>query len=185
MPNKTYELRNLYFQQSGYSDDAPESYRPLLLQWPSNCYFDKFTPDAELLQNTLAPQDRYQTRSIADQIFGSQKQLEYLSLKHLTNLFYERCKLHKQHIQDIEHRHIEIQEKKFGVEINHTPDNAKRLSNLESQLLQLEQQRRDEELTFWKDTSELREKLFEKASVYRAASQRYSVFSDVEGKYDG
>ena len=101
----------------------------------------------------------------------------------MANLFYERCKLNKQHIQDIDHRHLEIQEKKFGVEINLTPDNSKRLSNLEGQLLQLEQARREEELAFWKDTVELREKLFENSVDYRAAKHRGSIFSDVESDY--
>jgi hypothetical protein len=184
MPNKTYELRNLYFQQSQYSVQPTRIEYPFLLNWPENEYFNKFKPDADLLQEALSPLKKSLDYSVADQVFGNQKQLEYLSLKHLSNLFYERCRLHSQHIKDIEHRHIQIQEKKFGVEINHTPENAKRLSNLEGQLLQLEKEQRDEELTFWKDTSELREKMFEKAALYKTAKQRYSIFSDVEGKYD-
>jgi hypothetical protein len=185
MPNKTYELRNLYFQQSQYSAQEAKPEYPLLLSWPDKGYFETFKPDADLLQKALSPLEKSLSLNIADQIFGSQKQLEYLSLKHLAGLFYERCHLHKQHIQDIDHRHLEIQEKKFGAEINHTFENAKRLSNLEGQLLQLEQQRRDEELAFWKDTAELREKMFEKAGLYRAAKQRYSVFSEVEDGYGG
>jgi hypothetical protein len=98
----------------------------------------------------------------------------------MANLFFERCKLNKQHIQDIDHRHMQIQEKKFGAELNL---DAKRLSNLEGQLLQLEQSRRDEELAFWKDTVELREKLFENSVDYRAAKHRESIFSDVETDY--
>ena len=184
-PNKTYELRNLYFQQSQYSVQEAKPEYPLLLSWPDKGYFEKFKPDADLLQKALSPLEKSLTYNIADQIFGNQKQLEYLSLKHLANLFYERSQLHKQHIQDIDHRHLEIQEKKFGAEINHTFENAKRLSNLEGQLLQLEQQRRDEELAFWKDTAELREKMFEKAGSYRAAKQRYSVFSEVEDDHGG
>jgi hypothetical protein len=184
MPNKLYELKNLYLQQSQYSVQQTRPEYPLLLSWPENEYLNQFKPDAKLLQKTLSPLEKSLSNNIADQVFGNQKQLEYLSIKHLANLFYERCQLHEQHIKDIDHRHIQIQEKKFGVEINHTPENSKRLSNLEGQLLQLEQQRRDEELAFWKDTAELREKMFEKAGLYRAAKQRYSVFSAVEEKYD-
>jgi hypothetical protein len=184
IPNKTYELRNLYFQQSLYSakQTAPEN-QPLL-HWPEKGYFERFKIDAELLQKALSPLEKSVNYSIADQVFGNQKQSEYIGLRHLANLFYERCRLYKQHVDDIDHRHIEIQEKKFGVEINHTPDNSKRLSNLEGQLLQLEQQRRDEELAFWKDTVELREKLFEGAATYKDANHRYSVFADVEADYD-
>ncbi len=184
MPNTTYELRNLYFQQSQYSAKEAEPYYQPLLQWPEKGYFEKFKPDADLLRKALSPLEKSITNSMADQVFGNQKQLEYLSLRHLANLFYERCNLHKQHIQDIDHRHMQIQEKLFGVKINYLPDKARRLSNLESQLLQLESQKRDEELAFWKDTVELRQKLFESAAKYKDAKHRYSVFSDVEAEYD-
>ena len=83
--------------------------------------------------------------------------------------------------QDIDHRHLQIQEQLFGVKINNSPDKARRQSNLESQLLQLEQQRRDEELAFWKDTVELRQGVFESAAAFKDAKHRYSVFSGVEG----
>ena len=180
MPNKTYELRNLYFQQSLYSAQPVKPEYPSLLQWPSNGYFENFMPDAKTLEQALAPVNAAKPYSVADQVFGHQKQLEQLNLTHLSNLFYERCRLHKQHIQDILHRHLEIQEKKFGVEINKSADSGKRLSGLESQLLQLEQEQRNEELAFWKDTVDLREKLFEKAALYGAVSNRYSIFSGVE-----
>ena len=183
MPNKTYELRKLYFEQSQYSAKQVEpDYQPLL-QWPEKGYFEKFKLDSELLQKTISPLTKSATDSIADLVFGNQKQTEYLGLKHLANLFYERCKLHKQHIKEIDSTHITVQEKLFGVKINNFPDKARRLSSLEGLLMQLESQRRDEELKFWADTVELREKLFEGASTYKDAKHRYSVFADVEADY--
>ena len=175
----------MYFQQNAYSTQKHQDKycKPPLLQWPSNGYFEKLKPDADLLQKALKPETNYERKSISEQIFGNQMKLQYTGLKHTANLFYERCNLHKQHIQNIDCRHIEAQERKFGVEINNFPDKTKRLSNLENQLLQLESQRRDEELGFWKDTVELRDKLFESADDYRAAKHRYSVFSDVEADY--
>jgi hypothetical protein len=182
--NRTYETINLYSQHSQYSIEKPqEHFYDSMLRWPSNSYFEKFKTDAELLKQTMSPLEKNVSYSIAEQVFGSQKQLEYFNLKHLVNLFYERCQIHKQHIREIDHSNGEIHSKKFCAEINRNPENVKRLSNLEGQLLQLDQQRRDEELTFWKDTSEIREKLFEKAGLYRAAKQRYSVFANVEGQY--
>jgi hypothetical protein len=181
--NTTAELTELYFQQSS---DSPKIsgyvFHDSLLQWPSNNYFNKFIPDATLLEKSLSTIQR-PSYSIAGRVFGDQKEQQYIGLKHLAHLFYERAKLHQQHTHDIDHSHMQIQDKKFCVEINKFPENAKRLSNLESQLLQLEQQRRDEELAFWKDTVELREKLFESAAAYKQAKQRYSVFSDVEAQY--
>ena len=183
MPNKTSEMRNLYFQQSQYSVESVEPDIPLFLQRPSNGYFEKLKPDADLLQRALNPETDSKNKTVSEQIFGNEIKQQYISLKHAANLFYERCKLNKQHIQDIDHRHLDIQEKKFGAEINHTPENSKRLISLEGQLLQLEQARRDEELAFWKDTVELREKLFENSVDYRAAKHRESIFSDVEADY--
>ena len=183
MPNKTYELRKLYFEQSQYSTKQAKPDYPPLLQWPEKGYFEKFKLDANLLQKALSPLEKSTNDSIANQVFGSQKESEYLGLKHLANLFYERCKLHKQHINEIDSTHINIQEKLFGAKINAAADKGKRLSNLEGQLLQLESQRRDEELVFWKDTVDLREKLFEGAATYKDANHRYSIFSDVEEEY--
>jgi len=186
MPNKTYELRKLYFEQSQYSLKSQEDKynKPALLQWPKNFYFDKFKPDSELFEKALIPEKPYSLKNISQQIFGRETQNQYTGLKHIAHLLYERAKLHKNHINEINDTHIKIQEIKFGVEINHNPDRAKRLSNLEGQLLQLEQSRRDEELNFWKDTVELREKLFAGATEYSSAKQRYSMLSDLEGHYD-
>lgn len=182
MPNKTYELRKLYLEQSQYSAKQTKTEYPPFLQWPSSSYFEKFKPDADLLQKALSPVEK-SAYNIADQVFGEHKRREYTSLLHFGNMLDERAKFHKQHTQDIDHRHLEIQKKLFGVTINFFPDRARRLSNLEGQLLQLEQQRRDEELAFWKDTVELRKGLFESAASYKDAKHRYSVFSDVEAQY--
>ncbi len=184
MPNTTYEIRKLYFEQSQYSAKEPEPYEPQLLQWPEKYSFKKFKPDAYLLQKALLSVDK-STYSVADQVFGNQKEQEHTSLQHAANLLHERAKLHEQHIGDIDHSHLKVQHELFGVKINNFPDRARRLSNLEGQLLQLESQRRDEELAFWKDTVDLRDKLFESAATYKAANHRYSIFSKVEGEYGG
>jgi hypothetical protein len=186
MYNRIDELKELYSQHSQYSaNPTVPNERPYdsLLQWPSNGYFEQLKPDAALLKEALTLYTDPQTSTVADQVFGTQKRQEYIGIKHLANLFYERSKLHKQHVQDIDHRNSQIQEKLFCVKINNLPERARRLSNLEGQLLQLENQKREEELAFWKDTVELRQQLFEGAAAYKAAKHRYSVFSQVEGKY--
>ena len=182
MPDKMYILQGLYSQHSQYSAEQPQPYYASLLQWPQKGYWDKFQPDAELLQKILLPVET-KAYSVADQVFGNQKRQECIGIRHLANVFYERCKLHNQHVQDIDRRHSQIQEKLFCVKINNLPEKARRQSNLEGQILQLEQQRRDEELAFWKDTVELRQQLFESAAAYKAAEHRYSVFSQVEEQY--
>ncbi|MBN2457173.1 MAG: hypothetical protein JXB29_11670 [Sedimentisphaerales bacterium] len=120
MPNKTYELRKLYLEQSQYSAKQIEPEYPPLLQWPAKGYFEKIKLDAELLQKKLSPIEKTTNYSIADQVFGNQKESEYLGLKHLANLFYERCNLHKRHIKEIDSSHMKIQEELFGVRISST-----------------------------------------------------------------
>ena len=184
MPNKTYELRKLYFEQSQYAVKKPKQEYPLFLRWPEKGYFKKLKPDADLLQKALKPDKNIEYKSVSEQIFGNDIKQQSIDLEHIANIFYERCKLHKNHISEIDRRHIDAQEKLFGVQINNASDKAKRLSNLEGQLLQLDQLRRDEELSFWKDTVELRGKLFENSGDYRSAKQREFIFSDVEADYD-
>jgi len=170
--------RFLVNSQSSVNLYAP--YQTRLYCWPAGRDFLIFRPDAYLWQGALSSDQQPTDHSLADQVFGNQRRQEYLNLTHLANLLYERASLHKQHLRDIDHRHIQIQEDLFGVRINNSPDKARRQSNLENQLLQLEGQRRDEELAFWKDSVDLREKLFDTASTYKAAKHRYSVFAAVE-----
>ena len=184
MPNKTYELRKLFFKQSKYSAKEDKSYEPLLLQEPLKGYFKKLKPDADLLQKALIPESYSQEQSVSEQIFGNDIKQQYIGLKHAANLFAERCQIHKNHLQEIDRRHMEAQEKLFGVKINNSSDKSKRLTSLEGQLAQLEKERREEDLAFWKDTVELREKLFEGAGNYKDAKHRSRIFSDVEADYD-
>ena len=176
---------NHYLRQDGYSSGRPGPYRPPLLYWPAAGYFDHLRPDAELLEQAVSSAYRPASSSIAEQVFGSRKRQQHTALQHTVNLLRERAELHRRHIQDIDHRHSRLEAELFCVRINNFPDRARRLSNLEGQLLQLEGQRRDEELAFWKDSVELRQKLFEAAEAYSSAKHRYAVFSQVEegGEY--
>jgi len=72
MPNKTYELRKLYFEQSQYSVKPAKPDYPLLLQWPTKGYFERLRPDADLLQKALKPDKTIEERSVSEQIFGNE-----------------------------------------------------------------------------------------------------------------
>ena len=182
MPNKTYEMRRLFFEQNQYNQSEQQLSYPKVLNMPGGNYFDRLKPDAELLQEALVPIIN-ETTNISQQIFGNEMKQQHTGIQHLANLFYERCKLHKNHMNDITHRHLEFQGHLYGAVINQNPDRAKRMSSLETQLLQLENAKREEELAFWKDTAELREKIFEAAGSYRAAKQRLNLFSGMENLY--
>jgi hypothetical protein len=62
------------------------------------------------------------------------------------------------------------------------PDNHRRETNLEKVLMDLEKNKRDEELSLWKDTLELRTKAMEESSQYEAIRQRVELLTG--GPYD-
>lgn len=182
MPTKTYELRKLYFEQNEYSLKTP--YETIndspLISLPDDWNFKPLQADVDLLGKNIKDSTGQSYQSVAQQVFGSELKKQHTHLRHAANLLIERSDLHKRHLKEIDKRHIEAQEKLFGAQINRTPENVKRLSNLEGQLAQLDKERRDEELTFWKDTVDLRQQLFESGWNYHDALERTKVFSEVE-----
>lgn len=186
MPNKTYELRNLYFKQNHYSANTlyeTIDHEPMILL-PRDWNFKALQMDLNMLEKNVKQNSQDSYKSVAEQVFGSELKKQYTHLKHAAHLLTERSSLHQRHLKEIDRRHIEAQEKLFGAQINKTPENAKRVLNLEGQLAQLDKERRDEEVAFWKDTVELRQQLLENSWNYRDARQRSEVFADVEAGDD-
>jgi hypothetical protein len=184
MPNKTLEIRELYQQQNPpYLQNQLKAYQSQpVLNWPADGYFNRFEPDSKLLQDSLKP-ETHQYDNIADKIFGGQKKQNLLKLKHSGNLFYERCNLHNNHIKEIDNTITDLSGKLFSAGLGNFPDGEKRQSSLENQMLQLEHQRREEQLSFWKDTVDLRKDLFENAAEYKTADNRYRLLTGMENNY--
>ena len=186
MPNKTYELRKLYFQQSQDKlksiEDKVASYS--IISLPADWNFKPLQLDVNLMQDAFKDKAYPADSTIATQVFGAELKKHTVTLTHAANLLAERAALHKRHLKEIDRRHIEAQEKLFGAQINHTPENAKRVLSLEGMLAQFDKERRDEEVAFWKDTVELRQQLLESGWNYRDAHQRSLVFSDMEADHD-
>jgi plasmid replication initiation protein len=184
--NTPAQVRESYFSCSPYCDNKPE-HQPYdsLLQWPRNGYFDRLRPDAILLQEAIAFDCGPQAATVAEQVFGSQARQQRISLKHLANILYERALLHRGHLKDIDHRLMEFQERLSIVKMHFPVDGGKTQQNLEKILLDLETQRHDEELGFWKDSTEVRQQLFENAATYSATRHRKDLLCGVEGEYGG
>jgi hypothetical protein len=181
IPNKTYELQNLYFQNSRYSaEQTPASSYDSILQWPATGYFDRLKPDFALLKEALASYPNIETFTVAEQVFGNQARQQKISLKHLVNILYERAVLHRSHLKDIDRRLMDCQERLSIVKMHFPVDGGRSQQNLEKLIIDLEKQRHDEELNFWKDTTEVREKLFEQANVYGATKRRKDMLYGVE-----
>ena len=182
--NTTPPIRESYFSRSPYCDNRLEHQpQDSLLQWPRNGYFDRFKPDVILLQEALSSYEGPQGSTVAEQVFGGQARQQRISLKHLANILYERALLHKGHLKDIDRRLMEFQEKLSIIKMHFPIDGGRTQQNLEKIIIDLETQRHDEELGFWKDSTEVRQQLFENAATYSATRHRKDLLCGVEGEY--
>ena len=185
MPNRIHELRNLYFQQQTYRQScAQNSADPAEPGWLTYRLPGQQYRESDLLRRVLSAESDMSSTNIADKIFGTQLRKNYVNLQHSLNLLRERTHLHEQHLKEIEDRHQKVQERLFGTEINHFPDRDRQIRNWESQLSQLEQQKREEEVSFWKDTVDLRKELFQAAGDYNSTHHRYRTLTGL-GESDG
>jgi hypothetical protein len=140
--------------------------------------------DANTLAKVLQPVHLSQYSTVAEQVFGAQNQQSKLSLEHIVNLLTERAQLHKRHLDDIQRRHLDVHSQLFGAKLHSKLDNHKRAMTLQTTILKLDEQRRNEELAFWKDTAELRNQFFEAAGEYSASRHRVSLLEDIESGVD-
>jgi hypothetical protein len=180
------QVRDSYLGLSPYCDVSREGLAyDSLLQWPRNGYFDRFRPDAALLQEALTAYCGPQAATVAEQVFGNQARQQRISLRHFANTLYERALLHKSHVKDIDRRLMEFQEKLSIIKMHFPLDGGRTQQTLEKIILDLEKQRHDEELGFWKDSTEIRQQLFEDAATYSATRHRKDLLCGVEDGHGG
>lgn len=153
-----------------------------LLQGPQNGYFEKFQRNAALLREVLSPYAGPRDVTLAEQVFGSQARQQRIGLGHLANVLYERALLHKRHLRDIDWRLVECQDRLSILKMHFPIDGGRPQQHLEKLILELEKQRHDEEIGFWKDGTEVREQLFESAATYGAARRRKDMLYGVEAE---
>ncbi len=173
--------------ESAYGASSGYSARPLtypdskLLRFAEDGYEAPFSmaADAATLRDLLDSPYDSPPDSLVDQVFGNQQRQHHLALEHLAHLLDERARLHRRMVADIAHRHMALQQELFGAKLHYQLDNHRRATRVEGMLMQLEEQKRREELTFWKDSVELREKLFELTRDYEAIRRRSALLSGV------
>ena len=107
-------LEELYRTPSHYGErekaEPIYSYGPVL-PWPPASYFEKFKLDAALLKEALSPCPSQRSRTLAEQVFGSQARQQKIGLGHLANVLYERALLHHRHLRDIDWRLVDCQDR--------------------------------------------------------------------------
>jgi hypothetical protein len=181
----TIPPKELYSDRS--RDDDPEGNERAqpcdsFLQWPPEKPFEKFKRDAALLKEALSPCPSQRDRTLAEQVFGGQAKQQKISLGHLANILYERALLHRNRLRDIDWRLTECQDRLSVLKMNFPMDGGKTQQHLEKLIIELEKQRHDEEASFWKDSAEVRQQLFENATTYGAAKRRQSMLYGVEAQ---
>ena len=118
--------------------------------------------------------------TVADRVFGLQTRQAKISLESITAAMALRRLLHKQHMDDIQQRHEDIHGQMYGAFLHSRLDNHKRAMSLQNTLIRLDEQRRKEELSYWKDTLELRAQALESATEYGQARQRMTFLQNIE-----
>jgi len=181
--NHITPLEELYRTLSHYGEreKAEPAYRyGAGLPWPPESCFEKFQRDAALLKEALSPSAVPLDVTLAEQVFGSQARQQKINLGHLANVLYERAVLHRKHLRDIDWRLVDCQDRLSVLKMHFPLDGGRPQQHLEKLILELEKQRHDEEIGFWKDSAEIRQQLFENAATYGAAKRREDMLYGVE-----
>jgi len=167
-----------------YSDAEPHQPYGSLIQWPRTGYLDRFRLDAMLLQQALTSYSGQFASTVAEQVFGNQARQQGISLRHSANILYERMLIHRTRLKEIDRRLMEFQSKLSIVKMHFPLDGGRNQQSLEKLIVDLEKQRHDEELKFWKDSTDVRQKLFDGATAYGATRHRHDLLCGVEGDDD-
>ena len=182
--NTLAHATELYSNRSMYADNqSVRQPRDSLLQWPLNGHFDRFKADAMLLAEALTSYCSVVAPTVTDQVFGNQARQQSIALRHSTNILYERALLRNNRVKDIDRRLLEFIERLSIVKMHFPIDGGKTQQNLERLIIELEKQRHEEDLAFWKDSAEIRKDLFAEASTYSATQHRKDILCGVEDGY--
>ncbi len=177
-------LEERYFNLSPGSDR--EGAGPIDLYGPhevQNNYFEKFHRDAALLKEALSTGAGPCDATLAEQVFGGQARQQKIGLGHLANVLYERALLHKKHLRDIDWRLNDCLDRLSVLKMQFPLGGGRPQQQLEKVVIELERQRHEEEIAFWKDSADIRQQLFENAATYGAAKRRKDMLYGVEAEH--
>ena len=164
-------------------------YRELPPKWKiiepdaSNHTADRYVRDVDQLlhdvQARVSPSTGSEAGDLVATVFGNQAITHELSSRHLADLIHERRGLAKRHLSDIRFRLDDLMERRplrgrYGAS---SPQDAKAGSDVERQILELEKQIRDIQMTLWRDTLELRQTLLTERREYGDTRRRMSYLN--------
>jgi len=171
--NQTARLRQLYAAQSRpYPEKPTETPSYPLVQMPEPLYSDSLKRDLNNIIHHASESPPAGGTSLAARVFGGQLGQAKVKAQHLGHLLDERWQLYRRHMDDLQ---VQISDFKNQLHfarrapLQHT---LQQIVGLERLVTQVEAQQREEQLAFWKDSAELRDRLLESALEYRAARHR-------------
>lgn len=185
-PCGVYASTSPAYGQAFRADNRQPTDQPTdpLVSWPKGIYARQFKRDTEVIHESLSPPD-HAPGDLAAEVFGRQLRGEKLSTRHLASVLYERAGLYARHVGDIDHRLNKVQNELFRLQTIAPYDLDRDRLALERLLTQLESDRRQAELDFWKDTRDIRHELLERTQSYQASKHRADLLIGPGGEHGG
>ena len=110
---------------------------------------------------------------------GQQLKFDYFSEDVLKQLLNERVTIRDRNSSAIQNRLTDVSGDIYGAYVLKTPDGDKRRQGLERTKMDLEKQLRDEDVTLWRDSLELRRELILASKKYAGSQFRQGLMSSM------
>ena len=110
---------------------------------------------------------------------GQQLKFDYFSEDVLKQLLNERVTIRDRNRSAIQSRLTDVSGDIYGAYVLKTPDGEKRRQGLERTKMDLEKQLRDEDVTLWRDTLEIRRELIVASKKYAGSQFRQGLMSSM------
>jgi hypothetical protein len=123
-------------------------------------------------------------RTLSDRVFGGQLRRGRVSIENSDKLIFQREELLKRAIREIDERRNVVMNRLSVALRPYSGRTPQEVSRVERTLLDLESERRDAYLQFWKDAATEQKELLEIAAEYLAARDRASLLDGTASAYD-
>ena len=112
-------------------------------------------------------------------VFANQTRTHAVGSHQLATMIVERYRLAEKHLRDIQWRLDELMPQRivptpYAVRVQ----DDRRQRDIQRQILDLENQKRDAQLTLWRDTTDLRKELSDERREYRETQSRISYLTE-------
>jgi nitrate reductase assembly molybdenum cofactor insertion protein NarJ len=163
--NKIAHIRALYEKQAKAKNSLDE--KPDFLSLPGNPAY-KSRPD-----------------SLADRIFGRQLEEKQLWTAHFENILGERNRIYHHQMEEIQEEisHLKGRLESLSRPYSIHPPQLK--TQLERILWQTGNEQRREQVRFWKDLLDIKDRMIQNSIEYRQTQDRSTLLQPEEEKYNG